>query len=193
VAHRDKYMISPATLALAALASATTTFLLGSVGLAGTIVGAALTPVLVAVVTEFARKPADRLRTAAVRVPSSRGGERTVFRVEREPRRLLDRISWRRALLTGLGAFALVVAAVTLADLGRGTSVVSDRGTTFFDRERGGSPNERRDERGPGTRTDPGETVVPEEPPPESQTETSPPTTEPNPATTESPATTTTP
>ena len=72
---------------------------------------------------------------------------------------------------------------MTLADLARGTSVVGDRGTTFFDREPGGPGGGRDDERAPATRTDQGETVVPE-PPPAEETQTTPPETEPDPATT---------
>ena len=114
-----------------------------------------------------------------MKIPGERGEERSVFRVEREPRALLERVSWRRVLVTGLGAFALVVAAVSLADLGRGTSVVSDRGTTFFDRGRAApaeeAPRGRRD--GP---TAPAETTPAETPAGE----------EVEPATTEPPATT---
>lgn len=183
--------VSPSTLALAALGSATATFLIGRVGLAGTIIGAAFTPVVIALVTELARKPAERLRTRAVR-PGARAREvdRTVYRVEREPRSLLERVSWRRVLVTGLGAFALVVAAVTVTDLARGTSVVGKRGTTFFDRERGGAPTQRDEERAPGTPTDEGETVMPDSPTGEEETETTPTGTEP-PATTTAPTGTT--
>jgi hypothetical protein len=198
--HRSP-TISPGALALAALASAVATLLIGRFGLTGTVIGAALTPVLVALVSEAARRPARRLGgTAASRRAATRDRVGAT-RYGGEARRLARRqISWRRVLATGLGAFALVVAAFTFADLGLGDSVASDRRTTFFG-GRESSPREEPDERRkpaptsetPATTSEtPAETTtqVPEEeteptdtaPPTEtSPTETAPTTTSPSP------------
>ena len=138
--------VSPGALALAALASAVATLVIARFGLAGTVIGAALMPVLVALVGEAARRPARRLTRV--------GPKRRARQVRRDPPlhrravRALERreFSWRRVLVTGLGGFVLVVAAFTIADLGLGDSVASDRRTTFFG---GGelSPRKDRDER----------------------------------------------
>ena len=60
-------------MSLAAIGSASATFLLGSFGLAGTVLGAALAPVIVALVSELVRRPA---RTVTVRAGRSGRGRR---------------------------------------------------------------------------------------------------------------------
>jgi hypothetical protein len=196
---QERRGISPGTLALASLGSAAATFLIARFGLGGTLVGAALSPVIVALVAEAVRRPAEGIRARAGAV-GPRGGAaragRTVYRVERRPGLGFDRVSWRRVLLTGVAAFALVVTAVTVADLGLGNSVASDRETTFFGRAETDpkSPAEEPDEEAP---TVPTETVAPETPPPEEEPgtttlpETVPPETAPSDTT--PPETTTTP
>ena len=138
--------ISPGALALAALASAVATLVIGRFGLAGTVIGAALMPVLIALVSEAARRPARRL--TRVRPRRLADGATRDPPLHRRAVRALERreFSWRRVLVTGLGGFVLVVAVFTIADLGLGDSVASDRRTTFFG---GGEPSPRkeRDER----------------------------------------------
>jgi hypothetical protein len=168
---QERRGISLGTLALASLGSAAATFLIARFGLGGTLVGAALSPVIVALVAEAVRRPAEGIRSRAGAVRPRSGAARagrTVYRAERRPRLGFDRVSWRRVLLTGVAAFALVVTAVTVADLGLGNSVASDRDTTFFRRAETDpkSPAEKPDEEAP---TVPTETVPPETPPPEEE------------------------
>ncbi len=173
--------IAPLTLVAAAVASAVTTMVIARFGLAGTILGASLAPVLVALVAESVRRPAERVRsrtTSFIARPS-----------RDEPRRLrlsFDRVSWRRVAAIGAVAFAGVVAAFTVFDLAGGESPVSERGTTFFTPS-GGSPS--------GPAGDEPSERQPEQPAPAPPpaTETPPPTTtEPPPTTTEPPPTETT-
>lgn len=110
--------LSPLTLGLASLASVVATVLVSRFGLAGTLAGAALAPVVIAVVRELGRRPVERV----VRLPS---GARTVVR--RAPR-----VRPRAVALTAGLAFAAAVTAITVPDVIAGTSVVSDRPTTFF-------------------------------------------------------------
>jgi hypothetical protein len=87
----------------------------------GTILGAAVTPVLMALFAEALRRPAER-----VTVPSSRVFERRTPRSQ--PR-------WTSAVLTGLAAFLLGAAGLTASELLMHRSV-ADGGhrTTLFDR-----------------------------------------------------------
>lgn len=160
---------------LASVGSACATFLIARFGLEGTIVGAALSPVLVALVAEAVRRPAQGIRSRAGGVqprPRTARPARTVYKVERRPRLGFDRVSWRRVLLTGAAAFALVVTAVTLADIGLGNSVASDRDTTFFGRADTARPKPPADEPVEETPTVPADTVTPEPPPAEEEPET---------------------
>lgn len=182
-----------AALALASSGSAVATFLVARFGLEGTIVGAALTPIIVALVAELARRPARRLRPRR-RVAAEPGAGRTVYRARPPGRFSLAAISWRRVLVTGLGAFALVVAVFTLVDLTVGNSVASDRDTTFFPADDGAPARTGpQEEEGPATGptdTDPATdevgttatvTTPTETAPPPTTTPTTPTTTEPSP------------
>ena len=110
--------LSPLTLGLASLAAVVATLVVSRFGLAGTVAGAALTPVLVTVVREVVRRPAERV----TRLPS--GARVLTGRV--------PRVRPRVVVLTSLLAFVIAVAAFTIPDLLRGSSVVSDRDSTFF-------------------------------------------------------------
>ena len=167
--------LAPLTLVAAGVASAVMTVVIARFGLAGTILGAAVAPVLVALVGEGVRRPAERVRS---------GTTSFVTRAPREPRRprfSLDRVSWRRVAAIGVLSFAAVVAAFTVFDLTRGESPVSERGTTFFTPRSGDGGEEPAP-----ARTGPGEQETPPAPPPPA-TETQPPptVTEPPPTTTE--------
>jgi hypothetical protein len=123
--------LSPITLDLASLGSVVATVLVSQFGLAGTILGAALAPVVVTVVAGLARRPVERV----ARLPS---GARAI--VSRRAR-----VRWKLVGLTSAAAFAVAVAFFTLPDLIAGDSVVSDRPTTFFhapdDGSGGGEPS----------------------------------------------------
>lgn len=116
--------LSPLTLGLASLSAVVATLMVSRFGLAGSLAGAALTPVVVTVVREVARKPVETV----VRLPS---GARAL--AGRAPR-----VRPRTVVITSLIAFAVAVAAFTIPDLLRGSSVVSDRDSTFFSRGGGG-------------------------------------------------------
>lgn len=191
--HQRPSGIAPGPLALAALASAVATLVIARFGLTGTVIGAALTPVLVALVMEAARRPVRRIRRARTRGrrPGAAGSGRTIYAAPTWSARLAG-VSWRRVVLTGLTAFALVVGAFTVADFGLGDSVASDRKTTFFDR---GKPKRAPAQERPqpaATTTEPAATTVttptvrpedePEETVPTTETATTP--TETAPATT---------
>lgn len=196
---RQHSRVAPVALVAAAVASAVTTFVIARFGLTGTILGAALAPVIVALVAEGVRRPAERVRTTVVLPARRNGGEGPPPPAPREraPRRRglsLGRVSWRRVLATGLGAFLIVVLAFTLFDLARGESPVSDRGTTFFTPGQRGpadSPLEDPSPDPPEPREeDPAEQPPAEEPPPAPEPAPPPPTMEPAPP---PPATETTP
>jgi outer membrane biosynthesis protein TonB len=178
--------IAPDTLLVASIGSATATVVIGRFGLAGTLLGAALFPVVLALAKETARRPGRRLprslrrRDRAAAGPDAHG-ERHEQRGE-QPRALRDRLAevrWRRVLATSAAAFAVVVAAFTLAELAFGGSLVSDRPTTFFspaedpapappaDEPGAPVPGELPEEDGQPPPEEPGEPPPPEEPPPE--------------------------
>ena len=157
--------LSPVTLGLASLGSVVATVLVSQFGLAGTILGAALAPVVVTVVAELGRRPVERV----ARLPS---GARAV--VTRRPR-----VRWGLVGLTSAAAFAAAVAFFTVPDLIAGDSVVSDRPTTFFGASGDGSggaepsaPTTTAPETtttAPETTTAPAETAPEAQPPPASE------------------------
>ncbi len=173
--------IAPGTLSLAAVGSASATFLLGSFGLAGTVLGAALTPVIVALVSELVRRPARTVtvRTGAVRTGTAhaRPRARTIDRVERRSRVFSDQVPWKRVVITGLAAFAAVVAAVSIADLASGGSVASGRDSTFFTPGKPSSPDPAPADQSPAStsRSETTETTETEEQAPAEKTVTEPP------------------
>lgn len=110
--------LSPVTLGLASLGSVLATLLVSRFGIAGTIAGAALAPVVIALVKELGRRPV----TTIARLPS---GARAVVR--RRPG-----VRWSLVGITAAVGFAVAVAAFTVPDLLAGESVVSERPSTFF-------------------------------------------------------------
>lgn len=137
--------LAPRNLLPAAVGSAAATAILSRVGLLGTVLGAALVPVIIALVRELGRRPVIRLSEArrgrsAVRPD---GAPRPARPAPPGPRRLasgLRHVRWRVVLATAAAAFALTVAAFTVADLLAGDSVVSGRDRTFFGGGGGSSP-----------------------------------------------------
>ena len=121
-------------LALASFGSLAATFLLGRLGFAGTLVGAALTPILIVLAQELVRRPIRRVREttiAVVETPAAAARPRRLS-VRYQLAWLARLVSWRSVLVTGGLAFAIVVAVFTVADLAAGDSVVADRPSTFF-------------------------------------------------------------
>ncbi len=110
--------LSPLTLGLASVGSVIATVVVSRFGLAGTVAGAAVAPVVITMVRELGRRPVERV----VRLPS---GARTVVR--RGPR-----VRPRTVALTAGVAFVVAVAAFTIPETISGSSVVSERPSTFF-------------------------------------------------------------
>jgi cytoskeletal protein RodZ len=163
--RRPSSDLSPLTLGLASVGSAVAALLIGRFGLAGTVVGAALTPVVITLVRELGKRPVERV----VHLPSGRSALAE----------LRPRIRWRLVAATSAAAFAVAVAALTLPELLRGESVVADRPTTFFSTNRGEGG-------GPAEEAPP---AAPERTPPEDPSAPPPTETEPPPTTTAPPAT----
>ncbi len=128
--------LSLGTLLPACLASVAATFLLARVGLAGTLLGAALIPLIWAVVKDLARPPVERLAEAGRLRPHRSHAESSQADLTRRREiswaSRLSFLSWRRVVLTGAAAFAITIAVFTIPELILGESVTDDRRTTFF-------------------------------------------------------------
>jgi hypothetical protein len=158
---RASSALSPVTIAFASLGSVVATVLVSRFGLAGTVLGAALAPVVVTLVSELGRRPVERV----ARLPA---GARAVVSRRRRPG-----VRWGLVALSSAVAFAVAVAFFTVPDLIRGESVVSDRPTTFFgspgDGSQGGSDAPATTApatTAPQTPTAPAETAPEAQPPP---------------------------
>jgi hypothetical protein len=145
---------SPATLIIGSVSSAAAAVVVHEIWRAGAILGAAATPVLVALFAEALRRPAERVTVRTRRTPARRASllHPSMPRdVSREPIRVYrSRPRWRLAVLTGLAAFALGAAGLTVSEALLQRSV-ADRGagTTLFDTR----PPDRA---GPSTESEPG-------------------------------------
>ena len=177
--------LSLETLIIASLASAAAAFAASRIWGTGTLISAAVTPVVVALVSEFLRRPVQTVAATARKVPTVQplpavhqrtiaapedphrvGGDPKIRSEPRavsgqaRPRRRVEppaaitpnvdpgtityygkagwRPRWRPALVTGLVAFAIVVALYTVPELLAGRSITGNgQPTTFF----GGSAN----------------------------------------------------
>ena len=153
--------ISIKTLVIASAASATATLVVPLIWRPGTLAAAAVTPIIVALVTEALNRP--KLPAQLVR----QGRERVVRREDRfglyaaERRKRLLRVG----VITGLLAFLVVGAAWTAGELAAGESLSGGKRTTYF----GGQAGDREaaeEERGPeATATPAAEKAAPEETP----------------------------
>ncbi|MGA2929094.1 MAG: hypothetical protein ABSG43_24515 [Solirubrobacteraceae bacterium] len=121
--------ISLETLIIASLASAAASFAASRFWGKGTLISAAATPVVVALVSEFLRwsRPRRHVEPRAANTPSADPGTIKYYKTDSwRPR-------WRPALVTGLIAFAIVVALYTVPDLLAGRSITGNgQPTTFF-------------------------------------------------------------
>jgi hypothetical protein len=157
------------TLTIAAVASAAAAFVTSKVWPAGTLWSAAASPVIVALVKEGLKRPANRLQTVA----RDRGGRLTrgpdlTGATDTGPVRVYGRAGirrrWKLAVATGLLAFAVVAFIYTVPELVAGRSIGGggDKRTTFF----GGTPSRKRDAREADRRAKetpaPGSTATPE-------------------------------
>jgi hypothetical protein len=147
--------LSIGTLVAAAISSAIAATVVSRLWQSGTIMATAMTPVIVALVKEAIERPAQRVSSIASRTASPRvaratrtvappapeteappppvvaGAQLSAMRVYRRERRVGRR--WKLAIATGLLAFAIAAAAMTLPELVAGRSVVSSKhDTTIF-------------------------------------------------------------
>jgi hypothetical protein len=160
--------LSPRTLLIAGTASAVAALVIPLIWRPGTVFAAAMTPIVVAIVTEMLRRPVETVSSVAARrsprgaevldepfdepfdplappsaeeletLPDTTTGRRVVHR-----RRPLTARQWKLALATGLVAFAAVAAVFTASELLAGDAVSGGARTTFF----GGAEGQReRDE-----------------------------------------------
>ena len=191
------------TLVIASLASLAAALITAQFWIAGTPIAAALTPVIVTIVSELLHRPTDAIarrvttdRTAILpqatgagspeerqaeeptRVARDFEGEPAATRVYRTKRpRGPGRIHPKVVALTAALAFAIAAAALTLPELIAGQSLgKGDRKTTFW----GGSDRDEPEEPRQPEQTPPAETQTEEAPPPEQEqptvTEEQPPT-----------------
>ncbi len=144
--------ISIQTLVISALAAVAAAVVVPMIWERGTLVATAMTPVIVAVVSEALSKPATRI-TAATKTVTRRSatgaavrdpefdplppGERDVTVREDDPFGLRSRPPvrhhWKLALATGAAAFAIAVVGLTMSELVLGGPATKDGGnTTFF-------------------------------------------------------------
>jgi hypothetical protein len=187
------------TLVLAAVGSGVAAVVTSTFWPSGSILSAALTPVVVALVSEALRRPTQRVGAAAAsslgrarpaRVRGGRGGggrgrgagadrPYTVYGTGR------PRIRLRPVLITAGLAFVIAVLAITVPERLFGGSVANDRPTTFFP---GRSSEEKDEEPEPGSERR-GETTTTDEETPAETTTTVPETTTEQPETTTAPET----
>jgi hypothetical protein len=146
--------ISVQTLGVASAASAVASYTASHLWGPGTVASAALTPVVVALVSEFLRRPVHRVSATAQRVapiaPRPGGPPQTAPEpppAEWSPVNYGDdaprpawRPRWRLVLLTGLLAFAIVVGFYTVPDLLVGHSITGSGGATTFFSSGGAAP-----------------------------------------------------
>jgi hypothetical protein len=153
--------IELSTLLAAAVASVVAALVVSRIWQAGTIMATAMTPVIVALVKEAVERPARRVssvaarsaprvaRTARVLVPPPPEAMAPPPPVGPDPELTELRVygrqvgrRWKAALLTGLLAFLVCVAALTLPELLAGHSVVSTKhDTTLFGGHRSTHPS----------------------------------------------------
>jgi hypothetical protein len=196
---RQDSRVGPKTLIVASLASVSAALVVSQVWGPGTLVGAAVTPVIVTLVSEALQRPTRVITTVRpVRTRAGRrfdpvaegrrgldegdldgawagaAGEEPARSVHRARTRRLPRAAVRAALVTGLVAFGIAGVMLTGSELVFGGSAASTGRTTFF----GGATGPAKTKTTPATKTSTDKTTT-----------TAPPTTG---ATTDTTATTTT-
>jgi hypothetical protein len=150
MAQQQSSGISVQTLAISAAAAVAAAVVVPMVWERGTLVATAMTPVIVALVSEGLRHPAEKITTATSRVarrPGAPAGPEPLDPLPEEERggptqdddpfglreRPPARRHWRLAVVTGLVAFVLAVTALTMSELVFGGSATRDSArTTIF-------------------------------------------------------------
>lgn len=166
--------LSLRTLVIAALASAAAAIVTSAFWKGGTVISAAITPVIVSIVKEIVERPRDVVRRAsAFTTTSDRTGRRDepVAPIRTYGRPARRRIHLKVALVTGLIAFLLAAAALTLPELLFGGSVASKSHTTFFG---GKAPSSSKSSSGTEDKSDPNAGQAPAQTPPSTSGQTQP-------------------
>jgi hypothetical protein len=152
MAEKDKGSgISIQTLAISAVAAVAAAVIIPMIWERGTLIATAMTPVIVALVSEGLRKPAEKITAvtplgtrrsatgAAVRDPDFDPlppDERDLAVREDDPFNLRGRSPvkhhWKIALATGAAAFAIAVVALTMSELVFGGPATKEGGSTTF-------------------------------------------------------------
>jgi hypothetical protein len=172
--------VGPKTLIVASLASVTSALVVSHIWGPGTLVGAAVTPIIVTLVSEVLQRPRRVITTVRPRAsrrfdPVAEGrrgldegdldaawavaaGEEPARSVHRARTRRVPRAAVRAALVTGLVAFVIAGLVLTGSELVFGGSAVSgaDRRTTFF----GGAGTPAKTKTTPDTKTTTGTTTT---------------------------------
>jgi hypothetical protein len=149
--HEKSSGISVQTLVISALASVAAAVVVPMIWERGTLFATAMTPVVVALVSEALRKPAEKITAvnplatrrsatgAAVRDPGFDplpAGERAEPVQEDDPFGLRSKPPvtrhWKLALATGAAAFAIAIVALTVSELVLGGPATKDSGRTTF-------------------------------------------------------------
>jgi hypothetical protein len=143
--RRSSSDVAPSTLLIAAIASVAATAVVSRFGLESTLLGAGLTPVVVTLVREFARRPVEQV--SAVTHAAGNWGHWRRRRAEAPPEDpeaappprpiapapgRVGRIRWGVVGAATLVGFLAAVAFFTVPDLIAGQSLVSNRDSTFF-------------------------------------------------------------
>jgi hypothetical protein len=123
----DERRLSPVDLVIASVSSAAAAVIVHALWKPGTVIAAALTPILMSLFAEALRRPAELVR---VRTGSGDGGRATVEVHRSRPR-------WGRAVVIGLAAFGLGAAGLTAAEVVLNRALAERSGdTTLFGGER---------------------------------------------------------
>jgi hypothetical protein len=128
---RHDESLSLLTLIIGSVSSAAAAVIVHEIWRAGSILGAAVTPVLMTLFAEALRRPAERV---TVRMPVRRAPLSHPSMPDATIREYRSRPRWRLAAITGLAAFVLGAAGLTVAEVVLQRSVADGHaGTTLFD------------------------------------------------------------
>jgi hypothetical protein len=136
---------NPVTLGIAAISAVVAAYVVSKVWSNGTLIATAMTPVIVAVVKEALERPAQKIDVGVSRLSTVRHADPDALVVEEfepgheaEPSEMSVYSSrggrkWKIAVITGLLAFVVAAAAMTLPELVSGRSIFSGgERTTLF-------------------------------------------------------------